>query len=181
MLFNLAAIGWSVAMVYAPAQIDPPLAMFAVLPLSLFTFKLAKLLHLYQARVRAGWRQTFAAAIAGLALSHTIGIAVVKGLFTRNEPFFRTPKQAAKHRVRAALNSAREEALILLALWLCAFGVAHTPQMASPDRLAWIIVLMIQSVPYAAAIITSLVSAFALPARLTGGDRAWRDTISSSA
>ena len=180
-LFNLAAIGWSVAMVYAPAQIDPPLAMFAVLPLSLFTFKLAKLLHLYQARVRAGWRQTFAAAIAGLALSHTIGIAVVKGLFTRNEPFFRTPKQAAKHRLRTALNAAREEALIMLALWLCAWGVAHTPQMASPDRLAWIIVLMIQSVPYAAAIITSLVSAFTLPARLTGGDRAWRDTISSSA
>ena len=179
--FNLAAIGWSVAMVYAPAQIDPPLAMFAVLPLSLFTFKLAKLLHLYQARVGAGWRQTFAAAVAGLALSHTIGIAVVKGIFTRNEPFFRTPKQAAKHRVRTALNAAREEALIMLALWLCAWGVAHTPQMDSPDRLAWIIVLMIQSIPYAAAIVTSLVSAFALPARLMGGDRAWRETISSSA
>ena len=69
----------------------------------------------------------------------------------------------------------------MLALWLCAFGVAHTPQMASPDRLAWIIVLMIQSVPYAAAVVTSIVSAFALPARLMGGDRAWRETISSSA
>ncbi len=180
-LFNLAAIGWSAAMVYAPGQVDPPLAMFAVLPLSLFTFKLAKLLHLYQVRVGAGWRQTFAAAIAGLALSHTIGLAVVKGLFTRNEPFFRTPKQAAAHRVRTALNSAREEALIMLALWLCAWGVAHAPLMASPDRLAWIVVLLIQSVPYAAAIFTSLVSAFPLPARLMGGDREWRETISSSA
>ncbi|MEZ5531294.1 MAG: glycosyltransferase [Steroidobacteraceae bacterium] len=180
-LFNLAALGWSVAMVYAPGRVDPPLAMFAVLPLSLFTFKLAKLLHLYQVRVGAGWRQTFAAAIAGLALSHTIGLAVVKGLLTRNEPFFRTPKQAAKHRVRTALNSAREEALIMLALWLCAWGVAHTPQVDSPDRLAWIVVLLIQSIPYAAAIFTSLISAFALPARLMGGDREWRETISSSA
>jgi exo-beta-1,3-glucanase (GH17 family)/cellulose synthase/poly-beta-1,6-N-acetylglucosamine synthase-like glycosyltransferase len=178
-LFNLAAIGWSVAMIHSPGSVDPPLAMFAVLPLSLFTFKLAKLLHLYQARVGAGWRQTIAAAIAGLALSHTIGLAVVKGLFTRNEPFFRTPKQAAKHRVRTALNAAREEALIMLALWLCAWGVAHTPQMDSPDRLAWIIVLLIQSVPYAAAIVTSLVSAFELPARLMGGDRAWREPASS--
>ncbi len=180
-LFNLAAIGWSVAMVFAPERVDPPLAMFAVLPLALFTFKLAKLLHLYQARVGAGWRQTFAAAVAGLALSHTIGLAVVKGLLTRNEPFFRTPKRAAQHRVRTALNAAREEALIMFALWLCAWGVAHTPQMASPDRLAWIIVLVIQSVPYAATIVTSLVSAFSLPARLMGGDRAWRETISSSA
>lgn len=52
-IFNLAALGWSAAMVLAPGQVDPPLAMFAVLPLSLFTFKLAKLLHLYQARVGA--------------------------------------------------------------------------------------------------------------------------------
>ena len=180
-LFNLAAIGWSVAMVVAPARIDPPLAMFAVLPLSLFTFKLAKLLHLYQVRVGASWRQTFAAAVAGLALSHTIGVAVVKGLATRSEPFFRTPKQAARHRVRAALNAAREELLLMLALWLAAWGVAHTPQMASPDRLAWIIVLVIQSVPYAAALVTSLVSAFPLPARLVGGDQPWAEATSSSA
>lgn len=104
----------------------------------------------------------------------------MKGLFTRNEPFFRTPKQVARHRVRTALNAAREEALLMIALWLSAWGVAHTPQVDSPDRLAWIIVLLIQSVPYAAAVATSLVSAFALPARLTGGDRAWRETISSS-
>jgi exo-beta-1,3-glucanase (GH17 family)/cellulose synthase/poly-beta-1,6-N-acetylglucosamine synthase-like glycosyltransferase len=180
-IFNLAALGWSAAMVLAPGQVDPPLAMFAVLPLSLFTFKLAKLLHLYQARVGAGWRQTFAAAIAGLALSHTIGLAVVKGLFTRNEPFFRTPKQATRHRVRTALNAAREEAALMLALWLSAWGVAHTPQMDSPDRLAWIVVLLIQSVPYAATILTSLVSAFSLPANLMGGDRAWHETTSSSA
>jgi len=51
----------------------------------------------------------------------------------------------------------------------------------SPDRLAWIVVLLIQSIPYAAAIFTSLISAFALPARLMGGDREWRETISSSA
>ena len=93
MLFNVAALGWSAAMVLAPHRIDPPLVMYSVLPLSLFTFKLAKLVHLYRVRVGANFRQTVAAAIAGLALTHTIGRAVVKGLLTRSEPFFRTPKE----------------------------------------------------------------------------------------
>jgi len=65
--------------------------------LSLFTFKLVKLVHLYTHRVGVGLRQTLAAAIAGLALSHTIGRAVLKGLVTRSEPFFRTPKRAGRH------------------------------------------------------------------------------------
>ena len=54
--------------------------MYSVLPLSLFTFKLAKLVHLYRVRVGANLRQTIAAAIAGLALTHTIGRASIKGL-----------------------------------------------------------------------------------------------------
>src|SRR5690606_7611540 len=94
LLFNLAALVWSAAMIIAPLKVDAPLMTFSVLPLSLFVFKLAKLVHLYRVRVGAGLRQTLAAAVAGLALAHTIGLAVVKGLFTRNEPFFRTPKKA---------------------------------------------------------------------------------------
>ena len=103
MLFNVAALGWSAAMVLAPQRIDPPLVMYSVLPLSLFTFKLAKLVHLYRVRVGANFRQTVAAAIAGLALTHTIGTAVVKGLFTRSEPFFRTPKGGESARLLQAL------------------------------------------------------------------------------
>lgn len=173
-LFNLAALGWSLAMVLAPHRFDPPLAMFAVLPLSLFTFKLAKLFHLYHVRVGAGLRQTIAAAVAGLALAHTIGVAVLKGLVTKSEPFFRTPKQATRQRLVKALAAAREELLLMIALWLAAWGVANTPQMASPDRLAWIVVLVIQSIPYFSALVTSLISAFNLPPSLVGGDR-WKE------
>ena len=50
--------------------------------------------------------------------------------------------------------------------------MAHTPsthaENAGPDRLAWVIVLVIQSVPYASSLIVSLASAFPLPARLLG-------------
>ncbi|HKT74372.1 MAG TPA: glycosyltransferase [Steroidobacteraceae bacterium] len=168
MLFNIAALFWSAAMVMAPRQIDPPLVMYSVLPLSLFTFKLAKLVHLYRVRVGANFRQTVAAAIAGLALTHTIGTAVVKGLLTRREPFFRTPKSGRSERWLRALMAARDETLIMLGLWLCAWGVSHSALTHGPDRLAWIVVLLIQSVPYASSLLASLVSAFPLSARLLG-------------
>ena len=113
LLFNLAALGWSAAMVWAPGRVDAPLVMYSVLPLSLFTFKIAKLFHLYRVRVGANLRQTVAAAIAGLALTHTIGTAVVKGLVTRSEPFFRTPKRRDTSGLLHALAAAREETLMM--------------------------------------------------------------------
>ena len=176
LLFNLAALAWSVAMVWAPRHIEPPLVVYSVLPLSLFTFKLAKLIHLYHARVGANTRQTLAAAVAGLALTHTIGKAAIKGLLTRDEPFFRTPKQGHSPGLAGALLAAREETLMMLGLLLSAWGVAHAPQaagldrvaLAGPDRLAWIVVLLVQSVPYASSLLVSLMSAFPLPGRLLG-------------
>jgi hypothetical protein len=168
MLFNLAALAWSAAMILAPRLIDPPLVVYSVLPLSLFTFKLAKLMHLYQVRVGANLRQTIAAAVAGLALTHTIGVAVVKGLLTRSEPFFRTPKTGQSARWLQALAAARSETIIMICLWLAAWGVTRSPQQHGPDRLAWIVVLMIQSIPYLSTLLASLASAFPLRARLLG-------------
>jgi exo-beta-1,3-glucanase (GH17 family)/cellulose synthase/poly-beta-1,6-N-acetylglucosamine synthase-like glycosyltransferase len=170
LLFNIAALGWSAAMVWAPGRVDAPLVMYSVLPLSLFTFKIAKLFHLYRVRVGANLRQTLAAAIAGLALTHTIGTATVKGLITRSEPFFRTPKKRRSAGLWHALAAAREETLMMAGLLLSAWAVSYTalPQNMGPDHFAWIVVLLIQSVPYASSLIVSLVSAFPLPARLLG-------------
>jgi exo-beta-1,3-glucanase (GH17 family)/cellulose synthase/poly-beta-1,6-N-acetylglucosamine synthase-like glycosyltransferase len=180
LLFNLAALVWSAAMVWAPRQIDAPLVMYSVLPLSLFTFKLAKLVHLYRVRVGANLRQTIAAAVAGLGLTHTIGVAAVKGLLTRREPFFRTPKQVSSSGLRPALAAAREEILIMSGLLLSAWTVSYTGlrETAGPDRLAWIIVLLIQSVPYASSLVVSLTSAFPLPARLLGTE--YRETAGAA-
>jgi exo-beta-1,3-glucanase (GH17 family)/cellulose synthase/poly-beta-1,6-N-acetylglucosamine synthase-like glycosyltransferase len=167
LVFNLAALGWSVAMVWRPGKIDAPLMVYSMLPLSLFTFKLVKLVHLYIQRVGVNLRQTCAAAIAGLALAHTIGLATLKGLITRNEPFFRTPKQAERQSLLGAINAAREETLMMLALWVAAYTVRALPhEIASPDTTVWVVVLMIQSIPYAAALCLSIVSALKLPARL---------------
>ena len=115
-----------------------------------------------------GPRQIAAAALSGLALSHTVGVAVLAGLVTSDKPFFRTPKQAPRHALLKALACAREEWLITIALLLAAWGVSSINLMGSPDRTVWILVLLIQTVPYLAAIVMSLVSALPLPASLVG-------------
>jgi hypothetical protein len=180
LLFNIAALGWSIAMIIAPHRIDPPLVMFSALPIALFTFKLVKLAHLYVSRVGANLRQTFAAALGGLALSHTIGLAVVKGMFTHNEPFFRTPKGGQPHALSRGIASALQETLFLTALLVVVYfltnqiSVWHGVTLGIPAELqgadvsVWVAVLMIQSVPYAAALLVSLASSMALPARWLG-------------
>jgi hypothetical protein len=176
LLVNCAALVWSLVMVLFPKHIEPPLMIFSLLPLSLFVFKLVKLLHLYRTRVGATFTQTIAAALAGLGLSHTIGAAMLSGLVQRDRPFFRTPKQAPRHALGQALAAAREEAFLMLGLWIAAFGVSRIPDfdgdlpglLGSPDLTVWVTVLLIQSLPYAAAVIASLISALGLRADWVG-------------
>jgi exo-beta-1,3-glucanase (GH17 family) len=168
LLFNFAALAWSVAMIAMPREVDPPLMIFSVLPLSLFAFKLLKLAHLYRTEVGANVRQTLAAAVGGLALCHTIGSAVLRGLATDGEPFFRTPKRATRQSLWGAFLAAREESLMVVALLLAAAAVAHVSTTDSPDLRTWLLVLSIQAVPYACALLVSLASALGLPARWIG-------------
>jgi exo-beta-1,3-glucanase (GH17 family)/cellulose synthase/poly-beta-1,6-N-acetylglucosamine synthase-like glycosyltransferase len=169
LLFTIAALIWSFAMLVEPHRIDPPLIMFSALPLALFTFKLVKLAHLYAARVGANIRQTLAAALAGLALSHTIGVAVVKALFTRNQPFSRTPKSKQPHALAEGFAAARTESLMLIAMLIAAWGLTRLPEeLKGPDVSVWVAVLLIQAVPYGAAVLVSLISALSLPARWLG-------------
>jgi exo-beta-1,3-glucanase (GH17 family)/cellulose synthase/poly-beta-1,6-N-acetylglucosamine synthase-like glycosyltransferase len=168
LVFNFAALAWSIGMIVAPGTFDPPLIVFSVLPLSLFVFKAAKLIDLYRTCVGAGPRQITAAALGGLGLSHTVGTAVLTGLFTTDRPFFRTPKQASRHALLKALGSAREEWLMTIALLLAAWAITSIDQMGSPDLAVWILVLLVQTIPYLAAIGMSLLSALPLPARLVG-------------
>lgn len=180
LVFNSIALGWTLAMIIAPHRFDPPLMMFSALPLTLFAFKLAKLGHLYSTRVGANLRQTFAAALAGLALSHTVGVAVVKGLFTRNEPFLRTPKHKQPHAFIEGFAAARGETAWLIALLLAAVGLTRQftlapglvvgipAELKAPDVSLWVAVLLIQAIPYAAALLMSLISVSSLPAKLLG-------------
>jgi exo-beta-1,3-glucanase (GH17 family)/cellulose synthase/poly-beta-1,6-N-acetylglucosamine synthase-like glycosyltransferase len=167
LLFTFAAIAWSIAMIFFPRKIDPPLVILSAMPLALFIFKMAKMFYLYRSRVNATVTQTIASAVAGLSLSHTIAKAILYGFVTKSIPFFRTPKIVRGRPFWHALQSAREEALIMVALLSAAYAVVQRQGSETPDVLVWVMVLLVQSIPYQAAVIMSIISTFAqLPSRL---------------
>ena len=111
------------------------------------------------AHIRAGSDIAFLGGFVNFVLNHPRW---------NSEPFFRTPKQGQRAAIVRALSAAREELLLMVSLWLAAFSVSRIPLMDSPDLTVWQFALVIQSVPYAAAVIMSLVSALRLPASLIG-------------
>jgi cellulose synthase/poly-beta-1,6-N-acetylglucosamine synthase-like glycosyltransferase len=159
LVFNLAAIAWTAAMVLAPEQFAPPHPVFVALPLTLFAFKLSKLFALYRWRVRASFRESLAAALAGLALSHVIARAMLTSCVNRGIGFFRTPKNASAQGLLRALLDAREELLFLVALLIGSIAVLWREDGALLDVRLWAALLMIQAVPYAAALLVSMISA----------------------
>jgi len=161
LIFNFAALMWSLAIILMPEKIDPPLVIFSILPLSLFMFKIAKVVYLYHGvQVVGSFRETIAAAFSGLALSHTIGKAMWLGLFTDGRPFVRTPKLEKSVALVKAIGSASEESLIMLALWIAALAIIFTIPVDTLDILLWIVVLLVQSLPYFSALLVSIISAF---------------------
>ncbi|BBO78445.1 glycosyl transferase [Desulfosarcina widdelii] len=173
LMFNLAALLWSLAMILDPLHVDPPLVVFSILPLALFAFKIGKLVYLYRTRVDATLSQTLAASLAGLALTHTIAKAVLSGLVTRNKPFFRTPKMAGASALVKALAVSLEEIFLLAAMLGAATAIGKIHPMDTLDMKLWVLVLFVQSMPYAATLLMALISGFPrLPALL--GDRRHR-------
>jgi exo-beta-1,3-glucanase (GH17 family)/cellulose synthase/poly-beta-1,6-N-acetylglucosamine synthase-like glycosyltransferase len=160
LIFAFAALAWSIGMICLPRQFDPPMVILSAVPLAFFVFKLAKMFYLYRNRVRATLTQTLASALAGLSLSHTIAKAILYGFVTRNLPFFRTPKMVEGKVFWYALQSAREEGLMLLAFLLSVYGIIKAQGFETADIIVWNIVLLVQAIPYLAAVIMSLISAF---------------------
>lgn len=158
LFFTLGALLWSTGMIGWPVRVDPPLAVFAIPPLILFLFKLLKLYYLYRYRVGASHRTSLQAAFAGLSLSYIISKAMLTGLLTSKVPFLRTPKLKNREAWWYGLMLVAEETFIAVALWLCALGVAIRQDISASDVQLWVLVLLIQSTPYVAAIVMSLIS-----------------------
>ena len=158
LLFNLFAIGFSIVLILAPHLITPPEALLSTLPLAFFGFKQCKMLMLYRYRLKAGVRQSFAAAISGLAVSHTVARAMLAGIFTNNIGFFRTPKKAETHSISRSFQTIKEESLLALALILCAITISFRDDTYLADTRLWITLLCVQSLPYVSTVLLSLVS-----------------------
>lgn len=161
--FTIGALLWSAAMIIVPTRVDPPLLIFAIPPLALFVFKVGKIIFLYRRAVGVNLKDAFAAALAGLALSHTIAKAVLYGFFTSSIPFFRTPKNADNHGFWVAISEAREEVFIMLLLWGAALGIFFVQGLPSNDMRFWVVMLLVQSLPYLAALIMAFMSSLPKP------------------
>lgn len=161
--FTAGALLWSAAMIIVPQRVDPPLLIFAIPPLALFFFKVGKIVFLYQRAVGVNLKDAFCAALAGLALSHTIAKAVLYGFFTSSIPFFRTPKMRSSHGLLVALAEAREEVFIMLLLWGAAIGIGIVQGFPSADVKFWVAMLLVQSLPYLAALIMAMLSSLPKP------------------
>ena len=163
LIFSILAIIWCMGMIYAPVIFEAPHLAFSVFPILFFSFNLIKLFHLYIFRLKVTPIKAIAAGIASLSLSHTIGKAMLAGLFTNDQPFVRTPKKTGAHVLSAAIASAFEESVLFVTFMLAIFTLTILPHLESPDFSLWLILLFIQSIPYAAALITSFISACRLP------------------
>ncbi|MDX9862545.1 MAG: glycosyltransferase, partial [Rhodospirillales bacterium] len=161
--FTLGAVLWSMGMLVLPRTFEAPLAACAIPPFALFAFKLIKLLVLYRSRVHIPFSLSVGAAVAGLALSHTVAKAVISGFITKERPFFRTPKCENKPLFVQALLAVQEEAALLVvlvgmavAVWLADGGWTFEVQV-------WSAMLVMMALPHMAAVAMSALNV--LPAR----------------
>ena len=160
LFYTGAALLWSLVILMDPLHTDPPLAVFTIPPVALFFFKILKLIYLYRTRVGASRAETLGAALAGLALSHTIAKAVVTGFWTKDRPFFRTPKCENQPRLIRAIVDAAEETMLALLLLGSSFGVVWLQGGELPGARLWGATLLVQSLPYLAALTMGLISAY---------------------
>jgi len=159
LVFTLAALAWTLGLIVYPRYVEYPLAAFVVPTVGMFAFKVLHAFWLYARRVPATLRQRVGAAVAGMALTHTIARAVMRGLVSRNQPFFRTPKAENRPALWKGFAMAREELLVLAALWTGVLALLNRYGTGHAEALVWSIILFVQSMPYLAAGMVSFVNA----------------------
>jgi hypothetical protein len=105
-------------------------------------------------------RGALKAAVAGLSLTHTVGKAALAGIFTTQQPFLRTPKCEDPAQLGQALRVVWQEASLFL---LCMLGIAAmlflNDGLDDPAAILWMVMLSVQSLPYAATVTTAALSA----------------------
>jgi len=159
LLFTTTSIGLSLFALYAPKMVQLPVAAFLIPTIGSFVFKFVRSLWLYAVRIKdCSFIESLGAGVAALGLTHTVAKAMLNGMVTSGKPFFRTPKCEDKPPLAAALIQVREEAVMLTFLWGLAITFFLNPNFADSLSRLWIGVLLVQSVPYAAAVLLSFIN-----------------------
>jgi exo-beta-1,3-glucanase (GH17 family)/cellulose synthase/poly-beta-1,6-N-acetylglucosamine synthase-like glycosyltransferase len=159
MLVTLMAIVWTGLMWAIPAWIDVPMPALSAAAMALFATKLLKTLLLYPPKVGSGLKGAFIASVAGLSLTHTVGKAVWTGLFTSSKPFLRTPKCADPAKFSQVLRVVWQETVLLALLLTAMVSMGFDRGFVDPAVELWMVMLGVQSLPYAATLATATISA----------------------
>jgi cellulose synthase/poly-beta-1,6-N-acetylglucosamine synthase-like glycosyltransferase/exo-beta-1,3-glucanase (GH17 family) len=200
LLFSAASVVWSLGMLVLPVmewvgvhlwgmdyKIDhptyahvrqligerfgfPPMA-FMIPTILAFSFKLIAGFWVYSLRIKCSRLEKIGAAIAGMALTHTVGRAILQGIFTSGRPFVRTPKCADQPALMQGFIMARDEIFWMVALIGVAVAVLWHFTLQNQEALIWSTAVLVQALPFVAAFITSMCNA--LPNMFkTGGNTA---------
>ncbi len=168
LVFTMGALVWSIGLILLPRYFEFPMPVFLLSVLVMFALKVTHSFVLYHARVPCNLTQRVGAAVASISLTHVIGRAMLAGLVSRGgRPFLRTPKAENQPALIQALAMAREEGMIMLALWMAAVAVGLSYGTDLREAAYWVGLLLVQSLPYAAAVAMALVAA--MPATRRGG------------
>ncbi len=160
MLFSFTAIAWSILLIVNPKHTDFPEPIFIYPALLLVVLRIFGTLWTYTTRVKIGKKRTLMAMIAGGSLTHKIAKAVVQGLFTRSQPFYRTPKKESSAPLFKALSNVYDELLLSISLVALSWGILDVFGTVNRQAVLWAIALVVQAFPYFAALIAALVSSY---------------------
>jgi len=161
LFFCVTGLIWTLGMVLAPRYFDTPLAFFILPTVGVFLAKIVHHIFLYTTRVKCSWKRRFLSAVAGMGLTYAIAWAMWQGIFTKHTPFMRTPKMAEKVGLKDAVKMTLEESTLMVLHWIAAIAVLIPKHnFYDPEIRLWSIVLVVQSMPFLAALITSIISTF---------------------
>ena len=159
MTVTVTALVWTLLMWVAPSYIDVPMPALSAAAMALFATKLVKTMLLYPPKVRSGFLGALKASVAGLALTHTVGKAVWTGLWTTGKPFMRTPKCEDPAKFSQVLRVVWQETVLLVGLLAAMVSMGFDRGFEDPAVTLWMVMLGVQSLPYAATFVTASISA----------------------
>jgi hypothetical protein len=159
-VFAWLALAWTALALFIPEYFVFPETPFVVPVIGVFLFKLGQVLTLYRARVGCRFVERLGAGVAGLALTYTVGKAVLTGAITTKRPFVRTPKGEGRPALLQGVLMAREEGVLMALLWLAAGATWYWNGAFDPESRYWSLVLVVTSIPYLAALATSVLASF---------------------
>ena len=156
--FTMLALIWTAGMIGLPEYFNLPLDLFIYPILGFFVFKAAFGIILYRVRVPCSWRDTLAASIASMGLSHAIARGIYLGLWKKHGEFVRTAKGRRMSKRPNPFAAVTEELLMFIAIGLGIGGMASAVGINYLEGKLWVAILCAQAIPYLSALIAAWVA-----------------------